>query len=107
MDYEVAGDGHTALGTAVSSPEVIIFAPDRQKAQRAAELMEAAFILVQGSPDAPGRMFQAIPEDNCEFGEYQDEMIQRSEFESLGCCTPGLCLSAWIAAKASHKKHLV
>jgi hypothetical protein len=92
---------------AVSCPEIVVFADDRSEAQKAMRLMEAAYVLVYDMPDFLDRLFLAIPDDQKEFEDFKgDHQLGPNAFLGGGCA-PGFCLAAWIAAKASHKRHVV
>jgi hypothetical protein len=92
---------------AVSSPEIVVFAAERLKAEKAVRLMEAAHVLVNHLPDFLTPPFLAIPDDEKEFEDLKRDHRLGPNASLGGGCAPGLCLSAWIAAKASHKKRLV
>jgi hypothetical protein len=94
--------------SAVSSPEIVLFAQDRSQAEKAVRLLEAAYVaLVDNLPDPLTPLFRAIPDDQQEFQDFMEAHHFDPNASYGGCCTSGFCLSAWIAARASHNRHLV
>jgi hypothetical protein len=93
---------------AVSSPEIVLFARDRSQAEKAVRLMEAAYVALEDNlPDPLRPLFRAIPDDQEEFQDFIENHHFDPNASYGGCCTSGFCLSACIAARASHNRHLI
>lgn len=83
-----------------SAPEILIYASSRDSAQRAANLLFAAMLLIDGQSLVHENLV-ALPEDEAELAQLHPLEVHRDVSYS---CQPNVTVAAALAAKLSRKK---